>query len=264
MKTKAHFKGHPIHPMLVAFPVAFLFGAVLADILGLAMNRPRLWGIGECLSAAGIIAGLIAAVPGLIDYLLAVPPRSSAKKRATWHMIVNVSSMALFVLAFMLRGPVEAATSIWIIPIEVVAIGLMTCGGWMGGTLVYRNFIGPEHRYANKGKWQEQSYKAKSGETIVVAVANDLEKDQMKLARVNGKRIVIAKDDNGWVAFDDHCAHRGASLADGVLICGKVQCLWHGSRYDVRTGRVESGPADSGIAVYLVEESNGEVRLRVP
>jgi uncharacterized membrane protein len=196
MKTKAHFKGHAIHPMLVAFPIAFLTGALGADLIGRMMNWPRWYSTGAGLSAAGVIAGVVAAVPGLIDYFFAVPPRSSAKKRATYHMVVNLSAVGLFLLAFALRGPIDSVPAWSIIGIELLAVVLMTMGGWMGGTLVNRNFIGPEHRYTNKGKWQEQSFDASSGETIVVASTDDLGKDQMKLVRVNGKRIVIAETDS--------------------------------------------------------------------
>lgn len=55
--------------------------------------------------------------------------------------------------------------------------------------------------------------------------------------------------------------HRGGSLAGGVMMCGTVQCLWHGSQFDVSTGKVKAGPAKKEIAVYRVKEEEGEVRL---
>jgi nitrite reductase/ring-hydroxylating ferredoxin subunit len=61
--------------------------------------------------------------------------------------------------------------------------------------------------------------------------------------------------------FDDHCTHKGGSLADGVLICGTVQCPWHGSQFDVRTGKVSAGPAGKAIGTYRVDEVDGEVDL---
>ena len=45
------------------------------------------------------------------------------------------------------------------------------------------------------------------------------------------------------------------------MVCGTVQCLWHGSQFDVSTGQVKAGPATKGIAVYRVEEKEGEVRV---
>jgi nitrite reductase/ring-hydroxylating ferredoxin subunit len=63
------------------------------------------------------------------------------------------------------------------------------------------------------------------------------------------------------VAFNDRCTHRGGSLAGGVMICGTVQCLWHGSQFDVITGKVACGPAKEAIAVYEVDERGPDVIL---
>src|SRR4051812_26081333 len=120
MKSKAHFKGHPIHPMLVAFPIAFLTGAMAADIFGRCFDSASWWIMGARLSAAGIITALAAAVPGLIDYFFAVPPESTAKKRATYHMIVNLSAVSLFAIAWFIRRSDQTSPSIPVIAMEVV------------------------------------------------------------------------------------------------------------------------------------------------
>jgi len=130
-----------------------------------------------------------------------------------------------------------------------------------GRTLVYRNQIGVDHRYARAGKWKEQTVNARPGETIAAAREDELEVDQMKLLRVGDRRIVLARTEQGYSAFDDHCTHKGGPLSDGVLICGTVQCPWHGSQFDVRSGAVKAGPADKSIGTYPVEVINGEVRL---
>ena len=83
----------------------------------------------------------------------------------------------------------------------------------------------------------------------------------MKLLRVGNKRIALARTKEGYVAFDDRCTHKGGSLAGGVMLCGTVQCLWHGSQFDVSTGKVKAGPAKKRIAVYRLTEEEGEVKL---
>jgi uncharacterized membrane protein len=83
MQSKASVKHHPIHPMLVPFPIAFLTGALIFDALGFLTGRPDLWTTATYLAIAGVVAGLVAAVPGLVDYVGSVPPDSSAKARAT-------------------------------------------------------------------------------------------------------------------------------------------------------------------------------------
>lgn len=261
MRTKASLRGHSIHQILIPFPIAFLYGALIFDVLGTAMNRPELWTTGGHLALAGIVGALIAAGPGLIDYLHSVPPRSSAKKRATKHMAVNLTGVVLVALAVWVRPESSVPPGFATLALEAIAVGLITAGGWMGGTLVNRNQIGVDHRYAGAGKWQETELSSSDGEFIEVAKADELEVDQMKLVHVDDVRVVVGRTEEGWVAFADHCTHRGGSLADGVMICGTVQCPWHGSQFDVKTGSVKAGPAERSIAVYEVEEVGGSVRL---
>ena len=61
--------------------------------------------------------------------------------------------------------------------------------------------------------------------------------NQMKLVHVDEARIVVARTEDGYAAFQDRCTHRGGPPI-GALICGTVQCPWHGSQFDVQTGEV--------------------------
>jgi nitrite reductase/ring-hydroxylating ferredoxin subunit len=135
-----------------------------------------------------------------------------------------------------------------------MATGGLFYSAWLGGTLVTRNMAGVDHRYANTGKWQDASVTAKPGEPVVVGHADDLEDDQMKLVRINGKRYLLARSNGKYTMCDDSCTHRGGSLAGGVLIDGIVQCLWHGSQFDVKTGEVQRGPAKKKIRAYEVKK----------
>ncbi len=264
MRSKASFKGHPIHPALVAFPIAFLYGSLGFDLAGRLGGWPGAWATGAYLSVAAVASGLVAAVPGLIDYFYVVPPNSSGKSWATWHMAVNVLALACFALGFAFRDWESLAPGYATLLLEAAGVALVTYGGWAGGTLVYRDQIGVDHRYAHAGKWREQAVEGQPGQAVKVAASDELKSGQMKLLRVGGRRIVLARTDAGHVAFDDHCTHRGGSLAGGVLACGVVACPWHGSQFDARTGAVKAGPAERPIGTYPVEEVEGEVRLTVP
>jgi len=260
MRSKASFRGHPSHPALIPFPLAFLIGAFLFDLAGAWFERPALWTTGAHLAVVGIIAGLLAAVPGIIDYTFTVPPNSSGKKRATKHALVNVSALILFSLARWLRGDADVQPAGLILAVEGMAALTLLTGAWMGGTLVTRNQIGVDHRYADAGKWQDQRVEPVHGESSV-KVEGGLEVNQMKLLRVDGKRIVLGRTADGYVAFDDHCTHRGGSLADGVMICGTVQCPWHGSQFDLSSGDVKAGPARNPIRIYRVERTGDELEV---
>jgi nitrite reductase/ring-hydroxylating ferredoxin subunit len=184
--------------------------------------------------------------------------------RATWHLAVNLLALTCFAASWAFRdwGSLEPAYSVLLL--EAAGAALVTGGGWLGGTLVYPNQIGVDHRYAHAGKWREESVAAAPGQAVAAAAADELKVGQMKLLHVGGRRVVLARTEQGHVAFDDRCPHRGGSLADGALACGAVQCPWHGSQFDARTGAVFAGPADKSIATYAVEEAGGQVRLALP
>lgn len=253
--------------MLVSFPVAYLFGNVCIDLWARATNRPSWFRTARNLNTLGLGSALIAAVPGLIDYVFAVPPEGSAKKRATDHMFANLSALSLFAAARAGRDRDEGRPALWAVAAEVCGTGLLAAAGWMGGTLVFRNQIAVDHRYANAGKWRLQPIVVERGtdeDVVDVGAANELQADQMKLLRIGSRRIVLARTDRGYAAFDDRCSHKGGSLADGSLACETVQCPWHGSQFDVNTGAVKNGPAKSAVRTYDVFQREGRLLLRLP
>jgi uncharacterized membrane protein/nitrite reductase/ring-hydroxylating ferredoxin subunit len=261
MRSKAHlFDGEPIHPILVHFPIAFLTGAFLFDLLGVLLDRPRWWEVGGYLGGLGVLTALLAAVPGFIDYLFTVPPNSSGKKTATWHLVLNLAVVALFGAAWFLRGDAGVQPDLALLALEGVGFLLLLVSGWLGSRLIYHLQIGVDHSYAEDGSWRDDRISDSSG-AMVVARADELKVDQMKLLRVGERRIVLARTEDGYCAFQDHCTHEGGSLAGGTLTCGTVQCPWHGSQFRVATGEVEAGPAGKKIETYTVEETGGQVRL---
>ncbi|MFN7916493.1 MAG: Rieske 2Fe-2S domain-containing protein [Vicinamibacterales bacterium] len=129
---------------------------------------------------------------------------------------------------------------------------------------MYRNQIGVDHRYADAGVWQERALPEPAADAEIDAGASaDLATNQMALVHIGDRRIVLARTEDGVAAFDDRCTHKGGPLSDGTLACGVVQCPWHGSQFDVRTGDVRQGPADEGIRVHHVREVDGRIRVRL-
>src|ERR1041384_6381875 len=89
MESKARLFGHPIHPMLIVFPLGLLATSFIFDIVYLAADAPRFAVISYYMIGAGIIGGLVAAVFGLIDFL-AIPRLTRAKRVGALHGIGNV------------------------------------------------------------------------------------------------------------------------------------------------------------------------------
>ena len=265
MRSTAHVKGHPIHPMLIPFPFAYLTGSALVNVWAAATGRSHWHRTADHMNRLGIGSALAAAVPGIIDYVFAVPPKSSARKRATSHALINLSAVGLFAASRLGRRNADDRPSGAAVAAQVCGAGLLMVGGWLGGTLVYRNQIGVDHRYAGAGKWRvDVLTPGADPRGTDVGSAAELEVGQMKLLRIGSERVVIGRSERGYVAFDDRCTHRGGSLADGALACDVVQCPWHGSQFDVHTGAVTRGPAEKGIRTYPLAERGGRLWLTGP
>lgn len=259
MRSKASIKSHPIHPMLIPFPFVFLTGGWGFRVASAFSRNEDFKTVSSYLVPTGVAAGLLAAVPGLIDYFGSVPPQSSGRERATKHALINVAALGLFSAGWWLSRRSERR----VMPLvcETLGTAAISIGGWLGGTLVYRNQIGVDHRYANAGKWQEES-RAHGDSRALASAAAGLEVGQMKLVHAGGERVAVARTARGCAAFHDRCTHKGGPLSDGALIDDTAQCPWHGSQFDVHTGEVKCGPATKATKTYPIEETHTPVRLK--
>lgn len=132
--------GHPLHPLIVTFPIAFLTGAFGAD-LGYWLTgdpfwaRAALWLIG-----AGFVAGLLAALTGMLDFLKIDRVK---KHNAGWiHMFGNVAAMILTLVNWSLRwNNVEGAVLPLGLIISLIVASLLGITGWFGAELVYRHKV---------------------------------------------------------------------------------------------------------------------------
>ena len=247
--------------MLVAFPIALWVTAFIFDLIGVARDNSALWAMGFYCVIAGCIGALLAAVPGAIDWWMTVPPRSSAKSRGLLHGSLNVLALILFIYVAARQGSPAAEpdnATLLVMAIGVIVLGI---SGWLGGTLVYSNQIGVDHRYAGAGRFRMRSLDAWSRP---VCNQSELGDGQMLLAVIAGERVVVGRCSAGLFAFSDHCTHHGGPLFDGALVDCTVQCPWHGSQFDIKSGRVVSGPAEEKIKIYEVEIRSGEVYVKDP
>ncbi|HEY8923096.1 MAG TPA: DUF2231 domain-containing protein [Polyangia bacterium] len=138
MRSKLEVAGHALHPMLIAFPLGLLGTSVVWDICALATARP-LWGtIAYWTITAGIISGLVAAVPGFIDWLY-IPKRTRARTVGIYHMLLNVTVLVLFAISLLLRhsasGGYPQAGFLHMLP-GWIGVALAVVSAWFGGELV--------------------------------------------------------------------------------------------------------------------------------
>lgn len=138
MESRVKLFGHPVHPMLVVFPLGLLATAVVFDILYLLAGNPAFPAASFYMIAAGIIGGLLAAIFGLIDWL-ALPSNTRAKSIGLWHGIGNVVIVLLFAVSWLLRRDnVSFVPDGLALVLSFVGVGLALITWWIGGELVYR------------------------------------------------------------------------------------------------------------------------------
>src|SRR3954463_6982596 len=101
MKSKASINGHPIHPMLIPFPLALWATSFVVDVLFYFLRHPTLLVISKFMIAAGCIGGAAAAIPGIIDWLAI--KNGDVKKVANWHARLNIAALVVFAISLFLR-----------------------------------------------------------------------------------------------------------------------------------------------------------------
>jgi uncharacterized membrane protein/nitrite reductase/ring-hydroxylating ferredoxin subunit len=259
MRSKAEIASHPIHPVLVAFPIGLWVTSLIFDLIGVASGEQAYSSAGFYMVIVGCIGAAFAAVAGAIDLFGIIPPRSSGRSRGYLHGGLNTAALFVFISVAYRRGTPAAPVDGLAIAGSLLGVILIAVSGWLGGTLVYRNQIGVDRRYANAGKLRVRTI---ADFSQPVCHQSELGDGQMLLARVGGERIAIARSPRGLFAFEDRCTHSGGPLSDGALVDCTVQCPWHGSQFDVRTGRVVAGPAGIQVKTYATEVRAGEVYVK--
>jgi uncharacterized membrane protein len=139
MQGKANFRGHPLHLMLISFPVAFWTGALLTDGTGAWTHDDFWFRMSVVLIAMGTAGAVAAAVCGYIDYRT-IRMRRKARKVATGHMLWSLAATAVFAVALLLRAHAWRAPAG--IVLTVVGAVVLLVGGYLGSELSNRYRIG--------------------------------------------------------------------------------------------------------------------------
>ncbi|HEU4699404.1 MAG TPA: DUF2231 domain-containing protein [Gemmatimonadales bacterium] len=141
MESRVKVFGHPLHPMLIVFPLGLLATAAIFDIIGLLGGGVHWHTMAYYLIAAGIIGGLLAAVPGAVDWWV-MPRATRAKRVGLLHGVGNVIVVALFLVSWLLRRPEPAFPPATAYVVSFAGFLLAGVTGWLGGELVDRLGVG--------------------------------------------------------------------------------------------------------------------------
>jgi uncharacterized membrane protein len=144
MRSKLRLLGHPVHPMLVVFPVAF-YTATLACYIAHAVNADPFWfKVAVVANISGVVMAALAAIPGFTDWLF-IPADSAAKRVGFFHMLFNVLALVCYAIVAVTacnkwdqRSPSHPLA----IPLTAIGFLLTLAAGFLGWAMVQKHHIG--------------------------------------------------------------------------------------------------------------------------
>jgi uncharacterized membrane protein len=145
MYSKVKIAGHPLHPMLVGFPVA-LYVVTFACFLAYALGAGPFWfRSGVYANLAAVILAAVAALPGFVDWAFGIPAGTPAKSTGLTHMVLNVVSLLVFLVNVLLAWSrrLEIAPRVgWTVVLPIVGVLVTVVAGFLGWKLVQTHHVG--------------------------------------------------------------------------------------------------------------------------
>ncbi|HEY2657531.1 MAG TPA: Rieske (2Fe-2S) protein [Solirubrobacteraceae bacterium] len=220
--------GAPLHPALTDVPVGSWTAALVLDAVDVFAGDPRLGFAADAALAVGTAAAVPAAVTGLADFRW-LP--GEIRRVGLTHAGLNSISVALSVASLLARRRGRRARGR---ALSLAAYTISSSSAHLGGTMSF-------------GLGERVNHEIETGAPDgFTAVLDDAELSAGQLVRVDveGTPVLLTRASDGAVcAISNTCSHAGGPLNEGAREGDVVTCPWHGSRFDVCTGKVRQGPA---------------------
>lgn len=145
MESKCRVGGHPVHAILVSFPIALFSVSFVFDLVYVWQRDSVLFRFAFYAMSAGYAGAFVAAIPGAVDFFLVVPSRGAAARIAATHAVLALSLLVVYGINLGLRlaAAGKEGALLWVLlGLSAVGVGLLTAAAWFGGELVYRHHIG--------------------------------------------------------------------------------------------------------------------------
>jgi nitrite reductase/ring-hydroxylating ferredoxin subunit/uncharacterized membrane protein len=212
--------GHPLHALLTDVPIGALTVTIVLDVIGQPVAA-------DVALLIGVLSMLAAAAAGYADYSTT---DGRARVRATVHSSLMLVSLVIYIVSLVIRagGPTNRAVPI---ALSIVAYVILAGGAFVGGDVVFvlGNMVDRHAWRSSSTKWQPLEV-GEIAEGILVK------------ARLGIQDLVLIRTGQTIHALYNQCAHAGGPLSEGSLVDGCIECPWHGSRFEIATGRRRRGP----------------------
>jgi nitrite reductase/ring-hydroxylating ferredoxin subunit/uncharacterized membrane protein len=239
--------GAPLHPALTDVPVGALTAALALDLVGAAARSPVVDRQADGALAVSVAGSLAAAATGLADWRYL---RGEKRRLAAAHGLLNLAGVALNASSLGLRradrrGAGRVASALGF------AVGSVAAhvGGQLSFGLGVR--VNPSPPGTGPAQFEPVLDESQLAGTAMHEVVAD------------GQAVLVTRSTSGQpCAIANTCSHFGGPLAEGKREGDIVVCPWHGSRFDVCTGRVAGGPAVFPQPRFETRTRDGKVEVR--
>jgi nitrite reductase/ring-hydroxylating ferredoxin subunit/uncharacterized membrane protein len=235
--------GHALHPLLTDTVIGTWTSALLLDVAGGEDS-----GAADRLVAAGIVCALPTALTGASDWADAEPGGDGVRRVGAVHATGNVAALGLQTASLLARRRGARGRGV---ALSLGAGALLGLTGYLGGHLSFAQGVGVDQTVFDPGadEWTDALAADQVGTEPVSAVAGETP-------------VLVVRAGGALLAIHDRCSHRGCSLSTGTVDGETIQCPCHGSRFSLRDGHVERGPATAPQPAFEVRERMGRIELR--
>lgn len=239
--------GHSVHAALSDLPIGLWSGTVVLDLLGqdVRLDGRRLDPAGT-LSAAGLLAAVATVATGVTDWSVS---DGEDRRVGLLHGLLNVTGTSLQGASLAARsvGHRSAARAL-----SAAGLAVTAAAGYLGGHLVQGRAVMVNRVASNTGP----------GRWVRAIAEPDLPEDTLVGVDVEGRKVLLHRSGQELTALDDVCSHAGGLLSRGTTDGCVVECPLHGSRFDLRDGRIVRGPAHHRQPVLPTRVRNGFIEVR--
>ncbi len=238
--------GHPLHPALSDLPIGLWTGATVLDAVDGSPPPRRGVDAAGVLSAAGILAAGAAALTGLSDWTVS---NEQDRRVGLFHGLLNTAALGLQCAALGSRMAGHRGTAR---ALGAASLTVTVGAGYLGGHLVF-----------TKGVMVSRVAWAPGPRRWIRAIAEaDVPDDSPAVADVEGRPVLLYRQDGSLYALDNICSHAGGLLSRGTIADLTVTCPLHGSRFALTDGCIGRGPASQPQPVLRTRIRNGWIEVR--
>lgn len=238
--------GHPLHSVLTDVAVGAWTASTVLDATSARGSDAGADRATRTVVGVGLVGGVGAALSGLTDWQYT---HDNARRTGLAHGALNTTALGLYALSWRERGAGNRGRAV---AASTLGYGIVLASAYLGGTLVYRHSIGVDHA--------EDSLEPRDFRPV--CPLDSLVEGVPRRVDHGDGAVVLVRSEGRVHGLGAQCAHLGAPMGEGWLQRGQIVCPWHGSRYDLATGRTTRGPATAPLPCYETRVRDGQVEVR--